>query len=323
LFALICGLIVGCGAALVLDILDNTYSTPDEIQQSLGLPVLGVVPLFKLEGSDQSESSSSKRGKADIEQEIPTSTELTKIQTSTLSTRVAAFGSPASIASEAFRTIRTGILLSFADKQPGILLFTSGKKSEGKTTIATNIAVSLCQLGKRVLIIDADLRRPALHHSFKQLEGQPGLVDYLTGQASLEDVILPCPVSGLFSILAGSIPPNPAELVGSKKMADMLTGLAKEFDHVLIDAPPLLPVTDSVLLSRLVDGVILVVRGEDTPRHVAQEARSKLLKVGAKILGVVLNDVDFERGDYYYYYRDSYSYYEKDANRKKRYSVRG
>lgn len=335
LIALLISPVFGYGLALLLESLDNTLKTPEDVQRSLGLPSLGVVPLFALFGhapvdkNDESETRKERFQESFIDTPSSPETQLFESQSPevqpgeppsfSMSSGLPASAkresdlimlrAPRSIASEAFRTIRTGILLSSADHPPKVILVTSGKKSEGKTTLATNLSATLAQSANRTIIIDADLRRPALHRSFGIESKTSGLVDYLTGQKSLDQVIRMTPVDGLFVIPAGPIPPNPSELLGSKKMADLIEELRQEFDYVIIDTPPVLPVTDAVLLSRAVDGVVLVVRGQETQKQVAKEAASRLQQAGARILGVVLNDVDFRSGDYYYYYRDTYSYY--------------
>jgi capsular exopolysaccharide synthesis family protein len=230
------------------------------------------------------------------------------------------------VIAEAYRTIRTGVLLSSADNPPQVILFTSGSAGEGKTVTAVNQALTLAQAGARVLLIDADIRKPRLHKLFNLSNGH-GLSTYLTGQSDLERIIYEVAPNGngtdgevagvackLYVLPSGPLPPNPAELVGSQRMRETLKTLREHFDYIVIDTPPVLPVTDAVLLATMSDGVVLVVRGQDTPTDVAVKSRDRLEYVRAKILGVVLNDVDVTSGDYHHYHRYYYSYYADTAH---------
>lgn len=325
LLALLVGPLLGCGIAIVIESLDNTIKTPEEAERLLNVPSLGVVPMFALEAGDKdlhlvkpkdtketrkglenrSSSESDTRDIAPEEAKVPSLRDQIELVT---------LKAPKSIASESFRTVRTSLLLSSADNPPRVVLVTSGQKSEGKTTLVTNLAVTLAQSGHRTIIIDADLRRPALHRQFHRDGLDSGLVDYLAGQSELQSVINQTSIENLEAIFAGSIPPNPSELLGSKRMAELLEELAGHYEYVFVDAPPVLPVTDAVVLSRSVDGVVLVVRGQETQRNVAQNAILRLKQVGANILGTVLNDVDLRSGDYYYYRRGYYAYYKEEGN---------
>jgi len=337
LLALVFGPLLGAGLAFAAESLDNTVKTPEQAQRTLGVPTLGVVPMFSL---DYDPFGIGKGGQVPLNGAPPSlAWDREKTETnpdpSTLPAEQATkqteraqelvmVSAPRSMASEAFRTVRTAILLSSADNPPRVILVTSGQKSEGKTTLITNLAVTIAQSGSSVLLIDADLRRPAVHKHFGIDGTSAGLVDFLAGQAELEKIINRTAIENLSVITSGPIPPNPSELLGSKKMAGVLDLLSKQFDYIFVDAPPVLPVTDAVVLSRFVDGVVLVVRGQETQTHVAREAVSKLRQVGAKVLGTVLNDVDLRSGDYYYYRRGYYSYYREDndgAPRKKKRAV--
>jgi capsular exopolysaccharide synthesis family protein len=304
--------------ALLLNYLDNTVRTPDDIVSVLHSVNLGVVPSFDLEGVLKSTPNSRVVDPEDTLNNPLQSSELSPALASKEGLLPVVFlQDPRSLAAEAYRTIRTGILLSQAGEPPRSILITSGQPSEGKTTSCINLAVSLASNGSRVILIDADLRRPSLHKGLGLTEQIPGLTEVITGQSSLEAVIRTDVMKRLSVITAGSIPPNPAELLGSIEMQNLLHKLGDMYDFVLIDSPPVLAVTDSVILSRYVDGVVLIVRAASTPRRVVKDAKNRLTHVGARVLGLVLNDVNIHGGDYYYYNRYYYSYYyAEDANKR-------
>jgi polysaccharide biosynthesis transport protein len=205
---------------------------------------------------------------------------------------------------EAYRMLRTSVLLSTAGTPPKTILITSSQPGEGKTTTAVNTAVSLSQLGSSILLIDADLRRPAVHKTFR-IPGNRGIKNYLSSNTPIEDLIVDVGVPNLALLPCGPIPPNPAELISSERMKDLIRTLSEKYDHIIIDSPPLISVTDPVILSTLVDGAILVVHAGRSTRDLVRRARQELSGVGAKIFGVVLNNVDIKKEGYndYYYYR--------------------
>lgn len=214
---------------------------------------------------------------------------------------------------EAYRMLRTSVLLSTAGNPPKVILVTSSQPGEGKTTTAVNTAISLTQLGASVLLIDADLRRPAVHKAFK-ISHARGLSNYLSGKVALNDLIIDLPIQNLSVLPCGPIPPNPAELVSSERMKEMLRAASQLYDHIIIDSPPLINVTDPVILSTIVDGTILVVQAGRSTRDMLRRSRQELSGVGAKVFGVVLNNVDIKRDGYdeYYYYR-YYSNYGQES----------
>ena len=209
-------------------------------------------------------------------------------------------------AGEAYRAIRTGILLSRSETSPRTILFSSAMGGEGKSVTATNCALMFAQLDERVLLIDADLRRPRCHEILGR-DSHPGLTEVLAGLNQLDQAIQSTASKGLFFLSAGLTPPNPSELLGSQRMRGILTAAASSFDHVLIDSPPILPVSDSVVLSTLVDGVVMVVCAQTT-KNLVRDACARLVYVGSKMLGVVLNNVDPEQRRSYEPY---YTYFSK------------
>ena len=205
------------------------------------------------------------------------------------------------------------MLLSTAGNPPKTVLVTSGQPGEGKTTTVVNTAISLAQLGASVLIIDCDLRKPSAHKIFA-VDSAKGLSTYLSRDIDIEGMIHKLQIANLSLLPCGPIPPNPAELISSERMKDLLKMLSERYDHILIDSPPLIHVTDPVILSSLVDGVILVVHGGKSSRAVAQRARQELASVGAKVFGVVLNNVDMRREGYdEYYYQRYYTNYGQEG----------
>jgi len=209
---------------------------------------------------------------------------------------------------EAYRQLRTSILLSTAGHAPKSLLVTSSLPAEGKTTTAVNTAISLAQTGAKVLIIDADMRRPRLHSIF-EISNAQGLSTLLSSELSdkeILDVVQFDDAAKLHLLPSGPVPPNPAELIGSEQMSDFMKVLENNFTHVVIDSPPIASFTDGVLVASLVDGVILVVHSGKSSRQVIKRSRQLLQDIGAKIFGVVLNNVNLRSQDNYYYYQSYY-----------------
>jgi len=287
LLAMIVGLTLGVGIAFFLEYLDNTIKLPDEVKDQLGIPYLGPAPAFEMEPS-----ANGKRP------------DLVTIH------------SPKSTASESFRGIRTSILFSSADAAPQVLLVTSAGPSEGKTICASNLAVTMAQSGSKVLVLDCDMRRPRIHKVFN-IGREIGASGVLIGQNGLKEAIITTDIENLDVLPVGQIPPNPSEILGSHKMAQMLETLKQSYDRIIMDSPPVTAVTDAIVLSKLVDGVILIVRAGDTPKQVIQNAISQLRAVNAHILGAVLNGIQTGK-DSYYYYQYYYYYYGDDGERKKK-----
>jgi polysaccharide biosynthesis transport protein len=280
-------LIGGVGLVLFLDYINNKIETVEDIDRYLRLPALGVIPTL--------ESANKARrllgaGNSGDKQLVP--------QSDTPSIILTQVEANSSIA-ESYRQLRTSLLLSSAGHPPRTLLFTSSQPAEGKTTTSVNTAISLAQTGSAVLILDADLRRPSVHKIFG-IRNSAGLSNYLTGEADLTTLIQ-VSMPNLYVLPVGPIPPNPAELLGSTKMKQVIETLAANFDYVIVDSPPVSSFADSLILSSLVEGVIIVVKGGVTPREMAQRTKAHLQSVGAKILGVVINQIKLQPHDYYYY----------------------
>jgi succinoglycan biosynthesis transport protein ExoP len=308
MFTILVGLLLstaaGVGLAFLLDYLDNTIKTVEDVSRYAQLPSLSVVPAV---------GGSSRRGLAAKGRRV-LGNGSSRHAESEAAFQLATLDNQSS-AAEAYRVLRTSVLLSAAGRPPKTILITSGQPGEGKTTTVVNTAISLAQMGASVLIIDCDLRRPTTHKVLGVDHAQ-GLSTYLSREVPLNDLIQKLPIANLSLLPCGPVPPNPAELIISEKMKDMLHELAGRYDHILIDSPPLINVTDPVILSTMVDGVILVVHGGKSTRDVVRRARQELSTVGAKIFGVVLNNVDLRRDGYdnYYYYR-YYSGYGQEGSK--------
>lgn len=209
---------------------------------------------------------------------------------------------PKSVNTEQFNTIRTNIEFSSIDKERKSLMFTSSMASEGKSTVAANTAVAFARQGKKVLLVDADLRRPTINATFS-IQNPVGLTNFLTEKnLNINDAIYRTSIKNLYVMPSGPIPPNPSELIGSKKMSRVVEALDSAFDLVIYDAPPVLSVTDAQILSTKVDGTILVVRENKTEKVLVKQAVRLIQHVNGEILGVVLNDVRGEESGYYGYY---------------------
>src|SRR5256714_4269032 len=289
--ALILSLVAGIGLAFLLDFFDDTMKSVDDVDRYLHLPALALIPSVmadkqKLHGAIEP-------------------------RTNTAMTALAMVKDVRSPVAEAYRHLRTSLLLSSAGTQPKTILVTSSQPSEGKTTTAINTAFMLAQTGADVLIIDCDLRRPRLHANFN-LANTRGLTNYLSGESPIDDLVQAVEKTPSLKLLtSGPIPPNPAELLGSEEMRKLLASLSEKFTHIVVDSPPAISFTDASIISTFVDGVILVVHGGRSSRAVVRRARQQLLDVGAHIFGVVLNNVKAESKGYYGagYYS---SYYQSD-----------
>src|SRR5689334_15317873 len=285
--AFLVGLVGGIGLALMREYLDNTVKSPDDVETLSRLPSLAVVPQFA--GSN---GSSKRHG---FFQGLSSNGHDARIE-------LVAQHLPKSQMSEAFRALRTSILLSQADHPPQVILVTSALPREGKTTAAANLAVTLAQLGDSTVVVDADLRKPGIGRLLNLGSGKyAGLSSYLAGVSSLDLVSVPHPaIPNLVAIPTGPLPPNPADLLSSHRLADAIVELRTKFKFIVIDSPPVMAATDAVILSVQADGVLLVVRSGETPKVAFTRTRDLLNSVKCRVLGVVLNAVDASAPDYYY-----------------------
>jgi capsular exopolysaccharide synthesis family protein len=301
--AFLVGLVGGIGLALLREYLDNTVKTPDDVENLSRLPSLAVVPAFGDTGTANRRTGLLKG--------VSTNGHDKRIE-------LVAQHLPKSQMAEAFRALRTALLLSQPDHPPQVILVTSALPREGKTTAAANLAVTLAQLGDKTVLVDADLRKPGVGRLLNLGSGKyAGLSSFLAGASTLDLVTVPHPaIPNLAAIPTGPLPPNPADLLSSHRLADAIAELRTKFKFIVIDSPPIMAATDAVILSVQADGVLLVVRSGETPKEAFTRSRDLLVSVKSNLLGVVLNAVDAGAPDYYYsyrYYPYSYGYGPQEA----------
>jgi capsular exopolysaccharide synthesis family protein len=291
LIAFVLSLLAGIGLAFLLDFLDDTIKSVDDVDRYINLPALALIPAVR---NDRPRLRGADGVPAD-----PNDT-----------TALAMVKDVRSPVAESYRHLRTSLLLSSAGAAPRTILVTSSQPSEGKTTTAINTAFMLAQTGAEVLIMDCDLRRPRLHVHFN-ISNARGLTNCLSGEASELDSVIQsyAHLPNLKLLPSGPVPPNPAELLGSEEMRKLLVTLSERFTHVIVDSPPAISFTDASILSTFVDGVILVVHGGRSSRAVVRRAKQQLIDIGAHIFGVVLNNVRVEKTQDYYY-NGYYGYYK-------------
>jgi capsular exopolysaccharide synthesis family protein len=299
MFALAGGLGLGVALALTREALDNSIKSAQEVEKLTDLPTLAIVPIAQIRATLAREASAHPKrlDPASHEWGIPPALTVVK--------------KPGAPVSEAYRALRTSVLLSTGDRPPQVLLVTSSQPDEGKTVTALNLACTMAQKGSRVLLIDSDMRRPGIARALKlpRTEGLSGILGgaYEYGPELLVNIER---VEGLFLLPCGPIPPNPAELLCSVRMEDLLKRVRKDFDHIILDSPPVLPITDATILSSLADGVIMIVECERTTRAALSRACRIIEHAGGRLIGTVLNKVDARRDGYYgyRYYHGYYSY---------------
>jgi polysaccharide biosynthesis transport protein len=297
------GFVLGVAMAIVRGLLDRSLKTPDEVEKDLGLAFLGLLP--EIDGrTGISPSPKRRRG---IPVQFPVSELIVHEQ-------------PTSGVAEAARTIRTNLMFMAPDKPYRTLLVTSAGPAEGKTTVATCIAIAMAQAGQRVALVDCDLRRPRVHRVFRKTS-EYGVTTAMLDD-SIDEAVLDTDVPNLWVVPAGPIPPNPAELLHSEKFKVFLERMKKRFDRVILDSPPIVPVTDAAILSTLVDSTVLVVRAFKTTKDLARHAVRALRDIGVTNAGAVLNAVNFNRHEYknryYYYRRDEYTQDDAPARTSRR-----
>jgi capsular exopolysaccharide synthesis family protein len=286
MMGLLMGLGTGIALAFAIEALDNTLKTQADVEQFLGVPVLGLVPVIGA-ANDPAEEVADDLRQRDL----------------------GVFLDPKSVAAECCRSIRTNILFMSPDRPIRTMVITSPSPQEGKTTSAINLGVTMAEAGGRVLIIDTDMRRPRLHRSFG-VGNQFGISTVIVGKATLEEAIKHTDVPNLDVLTCGPVPPNPSELLHTDRFAAILANCAKLYDRVILDSPPTSAVTDPAVLGNLVDGVVLIIKAGETTRDSAIHARRQLVSAKARLVGVVVNAIDFSNPayGYEYYYRNYYRY---------------
>jgi capsular exopolysaccharide synthesis family protein len=327
-YGLLVGLLLGLGGALLIEFLDRTLKTPDEVERRLGLPLLAAIQDIADAGKAYGYSSPVSRGGSSGER--PRVRPGRRVaagwlekkkgpaQTITPQIELVPHERPRTLISEAYRSLRTALLLSSA-RELKVVAVTSAVAGEGKTATASNLAVVLAQLGRPVLIVDCDLRKPRLHQVF-HISNRTGLVNQLTGTAEPEAVILPTEVPNLWVVPSGPMPPNPSELLSSARLREWLRAMRERFDYVIIDTPPALAVTDATLIGTIVDGVVLTLRGHKVTREEARLVRDRLRQADIRILGAVLNRYQAQQAGvvtgYRYYEAYGAAYGAEDSESK-------
>jgi len=296
IFGAFLGLALGVGLVLLMEYMDTSLKNIHDIEQFLGLPVLGLIPAIDQEDvAIQAEHGNNTNGATSIAE------------------RLISHHLPKSPISEAYRILRTNLQFLNPDAPLKTILVTSSGPSEGKTTTASNLAITMAQVGSRTLIVDADLRRPMVNGVFG-IPQEPGLTELLVKGGDLQKAMVSTDIENLFILPAGTIPPNPSELLSSQKMKHLIQEMKRCCDLVILDCPPVITVTDAAVLAAEADCVVLVVQSGKTDREAARRAKSLLTNVKAKIAGTVLNNISSDMLAGYTYY---YHYYYEDGHRKK------
>jgi succinoglycan biosynthesis transport protein ExoP len=287
LLGAILGLILGVGAAFFLEYLDRTVRTSADVEMLLSIPVLGIIPQLRKIAPE----AEAGNGRSDLPLLVALD--------------------PLDPAAEAHRNIRMNLMFMSTEEKPiRTLLFSSPGPSEGKSTTSINFAVMLAQQGERVLLVDADIRRPALHRAMDVLR-EPGSTNLLVGEAEIREAVRPNVLPNLDVLPSGPFPPNPSELLNSKKMQRLLKEFERTYSHIILDSPPILAVTDSAMLGTHADGMVLVLRSGNTEQRAAERAVDQLRRIGVRIFGAVLNEVASATVEESYYMQYYYSYHPK------------
>ncbi len=283
------GLLGGIGLAFFFEYLDDSIKDPDDLEKHVQLPFLAPIPIIK------------PKNKSTLPEMI-------------------AFKESKAPSAEGYRSARTSIIFSSPDAPPGAILVTSSGPEEGKTTTAVNLAITMANAGKKVLLVDADLRKPRLHQVFG-LKNDLGLSNLLTERTDVTAAVHQTAIAKLSLITSGPIPPNPAELLGSQRMRNLIATLRTGFEFIIFDCPPVISVTDASVLASTVDGIVLVVKAGKTSHRIVNRAKKRLEDVRGKILGVILNSVNVHRSRYYYSPHYYYSYYGEERKKGKKHSA--
>jgi succinoglycan biosynthesis transport protein ExoP len=285
--AVVLGSMSGVGIAFFVEYLDSSIKSTDELEKVCHIPALGVVPLL---GTNSKELAEHEDGSIGL---IP-------------------YQNPMSMLSEAIFHIRSSIMLSISEAPPQVIVITSANPDEGKSTISSNLAIAMSGQDRKCLLMDCDLRKPSIHKVYS-LPSSPGLTNYLTGNATLEEIMRPTSVPNLYLISAGPTPPNPNELFNSSAFKTLINHFRQEFHHIIIDSPPIIGFADSRSISSNVDGVVLVVKHHFTTREAGRLAIQMLSQNQCRILGGILTMARKERlgyGGYYGYYQYYHKYYK-------------
>ncbi|HEM48698.1 MAG TPA: polysaccharide biosynthesis tyrosine autokinase, partial [Caldithrix sp.] len=296
------GLGLGVGLAFLREYFDNTIKSHEDLEK-LGFNILASIPQIQMDKYE-------KKLERKLEKIGP-------VEGRKIESRLITHLDPKSPVSEAYRTLRTNLQFSKVDHQLKSILVTSSGPKEGKSTTAANLAIALAQIGQKVVLVDADFRRPVVHSIFG-IKKDEGVTNYLMDTIKFDQIVKPTFNENLFVICSGVLPPNPSELLASKAMENLIERLIKDFDTVIFDSPPVIAVTDAAILSRKVDGTILVVNSGNTNRDALIRCNTLLESVGTIPLGILLNGVNIEGmyGSYYYYYY--HHYYSKPGRKKKK-----
>ncbi|MGE0792357.1 MAG: polysaccharide biosynthesis tyrosine autokinase, partial [Sandaracinaceae bacterium] len=298
------GLALGLALALLLSRLDRRLKSVTDVE-ALGMTVLGILPKISEGDEAQPVYARKKRRRRKAAEDGNLNGRDTFVHTH-----------PMSAAAECCRTIRTNLMFMSADQPIRTMVVTSASPREGKTTVTTNVAISLAQSGKRVLMVDTDLRRPRIHRAFS-VSGARGITSVIAGDETLENVVVTTSVPNLDVLPCGPIPPNPSELLHNRKFNELVEHALKNYDRIIFDSPPLGAVTDAAVLAPQLDAALIVVKADATTRDALGSALRQLRDVGANVVGGVLNDIDPRRkgyaSDYYYYRREGYYYADNEA----------
>lgn len=299
------GLGLGIGLTFLLEYFDDSIKNPEELERA-GFPILSIIPQIPTEELSKRIVSRNGNKNGDLE-------EIKKIES-----RLVTHFDPKSPISEAYRTLRTNIQFKNLERNDYAILVTSSTPKEGKSTTVANLAITMAQMGTKVLLVDTDLRRPVIHSIFG-LKKDRGITNYLMRKFAFDEIVKSTIVENLYVVTSGPLPPNPSEILSSDAMKEFIVEAREKYDLILFDSPPVIAVTDAAIISTMVDGLILVVKAHQTRRDAVKRAKNLLDSVNSKVFGSLLNGVNIERtyGAYYhYYYYHYYNYYGHDLKRR-------